>query len=161
MPTLCEAAGAGIPHGSQGRSLWPLLQGKSYPQEEFRSIYAESGFGGLHYTSSDHLPFSVAQRQRPDGGISFDGLNPCSQSGYLKMVRMGRWKLLFDMMGTGELYDLERDPHELENLFDDPSLAAQRAELLAELLRWTIRTQDTLPTARYPTKWAARNWYAP
>jgi len=33
--------------------------------------------------------------------------------------------------------------------------------LLAELLQWTIRTQDNLPTARYKAKWAERNWYAP
>ena len=30
MPTLCEAIGAEIPHGVQGRSLWPILQGKEY-----------------------------------------------------------------------------------------------------------------------------------
>lgn len=29
MPTLCEAMGADIPHGVQGRSLWPLLRGKA------------------------------------------------------------------------------------------------------------------------------------
>ena len=29
------------------------------------------------------------------------------------MVRMGRYKLVYDMLGNGELYDLEKDPSEL------------------------------------------------
>ena len=49
MPTLCEALGVEMPYGVQGRSLWPLLMGQEYPQDEFRSVYAEVGFGGLHY----------------------------------------------------------------------------------------------------------------
>lgn len=49
MPTLCEAAGAPLPNGVQGRSLWPLLTGQPYPEDEFASAYAEHGFGGLHY----------------------------------------------------------------------------------------------------------------
>ncbi len=48
MPTLCEATGTDIPRGVQGRSLWALLRGKEYPEEEFDSAYAEHGFGGLH-----------------------------------------------------------------------------------------------------------------
>lgn len=46
MPTICEAIGAPIPIGVQGRSLWPLLRGEDYPAEEFRSIYAGVGVGG-------------------------------------------------------------------------------------------------------------------
>src|SRR5258708_31135117 len=61
MPTLCETIGAEIPRGVQGRSLWPILQGKDYPPEEFRSVFAEGGFGGLYYDASDHVPFSIAE----------------------------------------------------------------------------------------------------
>ena len=78
----------------------------------------------------------------------------------MKMVRMGDWKLSFDMMGSGQLYNLATDPYELKNLYGKPSAAATQMRMLAELLAWTIRTQDTLPTARYQAKWAARNWYA-
>ena len=31
---------------------------------------------------------------------------------------------------------------------------------MADLLRWTIRTQDDLPVAAYRPKWAPRNWYS-
>jgi arylsulfatase A-like enzyme len=163
MPTLCEALGVEIPHGVQGRSLWPMLQKRDYPQEEFRSVYSEVGFGGMYYEASDQVPYSIAEfhSSAPHSKLGFDELDKVTQSGNLKMVRMGNWKLLFDMLGNGELYDLASDPYELKNLFDDPTSAAERKKLMAELLTWTIRTEDDLPLAAYQTKWPSHNWYAP
>jgi len=119
MPTLCKVLGVEIPRGAQGRSLWPLLQGRPYPHEEFRSIYSEVGFGGMYYDAADHVPYSIAEfrSKAPDSKLGFDELDPVTQSGNLKMVRMGDWKLLFDMLGSGELYHLSSDPFELKNRF--------------------------------------------
>jgi arylsulfatase A-like enzyme len=172
MPTFCEAIGAEIPHGVQGRSLWPLLQGKDYSQEEFRSVYGGAGFGGLYYDASDNVPYSVAQMAVGEGARrkplapgqpkTYDTLNKVGQSGYMKMVRMGDWKLIYDMMGYGELYHLPSDPYELKNLFGNPSVKDEQMRLLAELLAWTIRAEDTLPTGAYETKWPKEhNWYSP
>lgn len=173
MPTFCEAMGAEIPHGVQGRSLWPLLLGQQYPQEEFRSIYATAGLGGLYYQQSDDIPYKSASLSTgnagavdPTYGIGWDELNKVTQSGMQKMVRMGDWKLIYDMMGYGQLYDLSTDPGELKNRFNDPAASKKQQELMAELLMWTIRTQDSLPTgpqnAKYQTKWSKQhNWYSP
>lgn len=174
MPTLCEAMGAEIPHGVQGRSLWPLLQGQEYPHEEFRSIYSEAGLGGLYYDSADHVQYSSANEPGPPKmsdsptppGPAWDELNKVTQSGIEKMVRMDDWKLVYDMMGYGQLYHLPSDPCELKNLFGQPSAAEEQARLMAELLMWTIRSQDSLPTGpqsrHYQTKWPREhNWYAP
>lgn len=156
MPTLCEAIGAEIPYGVQGRSLWPMLTGQDYPRDEFRSIYAELGYGGLHYAEDDTPPLHFEW-----GGPSFDELNSLTQSGNMKMVRMDRWKLAFDMMGRGQLYDVESDPGELSNLYEAAEFRQVRTELLEELLKWCIRTEDDLPSGRYVPKRARRNWYAP
>lgn len=173
MPTLCEAMNAEIPHGVQGRSLWPLLTGEEYPREEFRSIYSTVGLGGLYYQQKDDIPYSAATLAagKPAGGssiygIGWDELDKVTQSGLQKMVRMGDWKLIYDMMGYGQLYDLSTDPAELKNLFNDPAASAKQQELMAELLMWTIRSQDSLPTgpqnAKYQTKWSKdHNWYSP
>lgn len=157
MPTFCEAVGEEIPYGVQGRSLWPVLTGDKFPAEEFRSIYAEAGYGGLHYTGEEPDP-PVHFRME---GRGYDELNSVTQSGNAKMVRKDKWKLVFDMMGAGELYDLQADPGELTNLYDRPEMSGVRAEMLAELLRWTIRTEDDLPGGAYVPKRAERNWYAP
>lgn len=164
MPTLCEVMGAEIPHGVQGRSLWPLLRGEPFPEEEFRSIYSGVGVGGLYYEDSDDIPYSAAHDASRPG--MFDELNKVTQSGNQKMVRMGDWKLVYDMMGYGQLYNLRQDPCELHNLFGKPELAHVRTDLMAELAMWAIRLQDSLPmgpqNAKYQTKWPREhNWYTP
>ena len=122
----------------------------------------------MYYDSSDNMPFSIADFKGvgpytvPDEDKTFDELNFVTQSGNMKMVRMGDWKLIYDMMGYGELYHLASDPSVLKNLYNDPAVASEQSKLLAELLAWTIRTQDTLPTDVYKTKWAGgHNWYTP
>ncbi len=164
MPTLCEVMGAEIPHGVQGRSLWPILQGEDFPRVEFRSMYAGVGVGGLYYEDSDKVPLSVGHNAERPG--MFDELNKVTQSGNQKMVRMGDWKLVYDMMAYGQFYNLRNDPCELKNLFGRPEVSKAQGELMAELAMWTIRMQDSLPTgpqnAKYQTKWSTKhNWYAP
>jgi arylsulfatase A-like enzyme len=62
-----------------------------------------------------------------------------------------RWRLSFHYdAGWGELYDLERDPHEVANLFDDPGYRAIRGDLTERMLKRMIALQDLspLPTGR-------------
>ena len=160
MPTICEAIGTDIPQGVQGRSLWPLLTGQEYPEEEFDSAYAEHGFGGLHYTADDDYSAYV------DGlnpAIGFDELNSWSQSGTMRAIRKGDWKLVFDMQEHGQLYNLAEDPVELANLYDHPGYADIQSKMLARLLGWTLRAQDPLPhpRRRYKFKSDKRNYWSP
>lgn len=76
------------------------------------------------------------------------------------MVRMGDWKVVFDSEGGGQIFNVVRDPYELKNLWDAPEAAGIKPRLLAELLQWTMRTQDDLPRAAYTTKRAPHGWYA-
>ncbi len=65
-----------------------------------------------------------------------------------------------------ELYDLRDDPHEINNLADDPQHAEVKAELLAEINRWRAEVKDAGVTeefrnggwaAMYPTK-SLKEW---
>lgn len=70
-------------------------------------------------------------------------------------VRTDQWKLIRYPHGDGmpdrhlaELYDLSSDPHELNNLINDPRHALKRADLDAELVRLLKETgavPDTMP----------------
>lgn len=147
FPTICEIINVPIPAGAQGRSLWPLLQGKPYPEKEFESIYVEHGYGGQFYTKKDDTDYLT------EGAITknkyfFDELNSWTQSGFTKMVRKGDWKLIFDMEGNGQLYNLRRDPLELKNLFEIKKYSQTKTNLLQELLKWEIATGDPLPLPR-------------
>lgn len=150
MPTLCEAVGAPLPAGVQGRSLWPMLTGQDYSVGDFSSVYAEQGFGGLHYTGDEDLdPEKDGLTKSVDGEPgAFDCLNSWTQSGTMRMLRKGDWKLVFDMEGCGQLYNLKSDPAEVVNLYDDPAAADKRVELLEELLKWRFRLEDPLPLPR-------------
>lgn len=153
LPTVCELLGAPIPAGVQGRSLAPLLERASVQTDEFASIYAERGFGGLTY-GADEMP----ALHFPLEGRRFDELNTVTQSGRTKMLRRGDYKLLLHSTGQGELYDLKSDPTEVDNRFDDPDLKTVREELTLCLLQWLMRLQDELPTGKYTVKTAQHNW---
>lgn len=159
MPTICDILGTPLPDGTQGRSLLPILLDDDYPEDEFSSIYAEHGFGGLHYTADDTYD------PTEDGlipNVYFDGLNGWSQSGTMRMVRHGDWKLIFDMQGQGQFYNLNDDPIELNNLYGQKEYALVQGELLAELLAWTLRIQDPLPypRQRYKFKSDPQNYWS-
>lgn len=49
-----------------------------------------------------------------------------------------------------ELYDLQRDPGELDNLFEDPAYASVRSAMLHALDQWTEETGDYIPSRRTP-----------
>jgi hypothetical protein len=60
-------------------------------------------------------------------------------------VTNGRAKLInFYTLKEQELYDLEKDPHELHNVFGEPAYAKVQAELTAELAR--LRTELQVPS---------------
>ncbi len=161
MPTLCEAIGLSLPVGVQGRSLWPLLTGRDYPKEEFVSIYAEHGFGGLHYTAEDKL--DPVKEGAINKAVSYDELNSWSQSGTMRMLRKGDWKLIFDMQGKGRLYNLANDQVELNNLYNNRETAEIKQQMLADLMAWTLRVQDPLPLprSRYIMKTDPHNYWSP
>ena len=90
--------------------------------------------------------------------------NQCMPEGVLcncKMVRSGRWKYVYYTHGpTDELYDLENDPHELEDLAGQPTYATQVERLRGMLLQWLAESEANRlhPTAEnhYPVpRWGA------
>lgn len=62
-----------------------------------------------------------------------------------------RWRLsLFEGLDWGELYDLQNDPHELDNRWDDPDCREVRGELQRRLAQRLVALRDRslLATAR-------------
>jgi arylsulfatase A-like enzyme len=153
LPTICELVGAEIPAGVQGRSLMPLLAGEPAPAEEFASIIGELGYGGVPYGEDERPELHFSYQ-----GRTFDELNSVTQSGGTRMIRRGDHKLIMDVDGTVELYDLSVDPGELIDLSDRTDHRDVRDDLTTELARWMIRIADDLPTGAYRPKTAPHNW---
>jgi len=106
--TVVELAGLEQPEYMQGRSLVPVLRGEQ---------------------SGDHLRDFVRCEY-------FDALDPHFTGGsgtFATMHRTQRYKLtVYHGHGLGELYDLQEDPWEFNNLWDDPAHQAIRAQLIYE-----------------------------
>lgn len=154
LPTVCEAIGRPIPLGVQGRSLWQILTGSPYPAAEFADIVTERGYGGLPYPDDARPPLHF-----PYNGTRYDELNSVTQSGSSRMIRHDHYKLYEHVSDPGELYDLDKDPMELHNRWDDPSLRKVKADLTQRLQRWSVRLTDDLPKGQYNAKLAQHNWY--
>jgi arylsulfatase A-like enzyme len=55
-------------------------------------------------------------------------------------IRNGKWKLTRYQIGFGELFDLEEDPWERRNLWEDPDCAEVRKDLEDRLNRWILES---------------------
>jgi arylsulfatase len=118
-PTFLEAAGLEPLRSHQGESLLPLLRGEATDWRDWAlSQYRSSG-------------------------------DPANPSAHLTMLRSGRYKLIAHHGApssprprTGELYDLETDPGELVNLWEDAAHRPVRLELAEQLLDVLAGVED-------------------
>ncbi|SDE27226.1 sulfatase family protein [Niabella drilacis] len=112
-PTALELAGLKVPAEIQGKSMLPLLKNKG--QQPRDALYYH------YYEAGEH---SVI----PHFG-----------------VRTNRYKLIrfYQLTDKWELFDLEKDPHEMRNVFDDPGYQTVQAALMKRLKELIEEYKDT------------------
>ena len=113
-PTLLEAAGLEVPYYMQGKSLLSLLTGQADLGRHKDHVISE-------FNDSLKLP------NHSHGTMYFDGR-------YKLTVYVGE--------AIGELYDLESDPGEFVNLWDDPSSSSLKSELMVRHFKAYIATSS-------------------
>jgi len=121
-PAILELAGVEPPSTLEAQSLGPaLVGGEAWPGREY--VFAEQARDGI-----------------------FTGAK------FMTMVRNRTHKLVhFLDEDYGQLFDLGGDPDELNNLWNDPAAVNVKAELLAVLREWRIRSQ--YETADWTAEW--------
>jgi arylsulfatase A-like enzyme len=118
--TFLDIAGLKAPDDMQGRSLMPLLHGRT-PDDWRKSVY-------YHY-----YEFPQPHHVHPHYG-----------------VRTERYKLIhFYTLNEWELYDLEKDPQEMRSVYSDAAYADVLKEMKAELSRLRDHYKDDGTVARF------------
>jgi len=114
-PTFLDFAGVDKPEDMQGRSIRQILNRKT-PKDWRKSMY-------YHYYEYP----AVHSVKRHYG------------------VRTDRHKLIhfYNDIDEWELYDLQKDPREMKNVFDDPAYADTVKKLKAELQRLREKYKET------------------
>lgn len=109
-PAILDLAGAEVPTGLEARTLLPAILGQAWEPRDF--VYAEQAQDGI-----------------------------LTDTQFMTMVRNRDWKLVHFLDETcGQLFDLQADPHELHNLWENPAYLPHKRELLDELREWRIRS---------------------
>ncbi len=113
--TFLDVAGVDVPADMQGESIKPILLGKT-PKNWRNSIY-------YHYYEYPG-PHSVKRHYG---------------------IRTQRYKLIhfYYDIDCWELYDLKKDPHELNNLYGDPTYAKVVKKLTKELRQLQSKYKDS------------------
>jgi arylsulfatase A-like enzyme len=129
-PTILDYAGVPAPDSMQGRSLRPIVEG-SVPADWRKSMY---------YTYYENSWKLAGKGKEAMADPSFQFFTP-HRIGPHRGVRTQTHKLI-EYYAEGdywELFDLVRDPNELNNLYGRPETATLTTGLKAELTR--LRTQ--------------------
>ena len=109
-PTILETAGLDIPQDFEARSLWGALSERNDYQER-DAVYSE--------LARDHIQ---------------------TGSEFILMRRDKRWKIVLYLDDhEGELYDLEADPEEVNNLWNEKTRQSVRDELAQISMKWLAR----------------------
>ncbi|HUT24505.1 MAG TPA: sulfatase [Sumerlaeia bacterium] len=125
-PTFLDYAGQATPSDMQGRSFRPALTGNR-PPDWRASMYYRYWMHMAHHSNPAHYGVRT-QRYKL---IFFYGLPLDASGAEPEPTAPGM-----------ELYDLEKDPKELHNVYDDPAYADAVRELKEELLRLKAELGD-------------------
>ena len=120
--SILERARLGAYNGIQGQSLLPALAG--------------------HSTDNDRAILIEYNSQRPLVGTALPTV--------MRSLVTRRWRVSYYRgVPWGELYDLERDPYEMVNLWDDDASASIKAELTARLIETSMELSETSPSPNF------------
>ncbi|MBL8991701.1 MAG: sulfatase-like hydrolase/transferase, partial [Spirochaetia bacterium] len=128
-PTFLELLGQPVPHSMVGRSFHTsLVKGADEGKE---SVLCQAGFGAPTWKKSDP-------------NLKLKAPFPPTAYGPGAMIRKGAFKLSYYADDLCQLFNLEEDPLEMKNLFENERFRGIRLELQEELLKrlLSVKTRD-------------------
>ena len=128
VPTLLDLMGQDIPSDLQGKSLQPVLKGESDLSDN--DVFVQ---------------WNGTSNEIPDRFLGSAEINRFLALPWRSVITPDRWKLNLCAGDQCELYDLNNDPHEMSNLFNDPAQIDRIRDMAARIRTWQFNTGDTAP----------------
>jgi len=135
LPTLLAACGIEVPANVEGRSFLPLLTGDEYVPND--CIYAEKTFHDIYDPTR-------AIRTGRYKYIRYFEVCVLQDLRGATVPRTHYFKTSERRAGVEELYDLQADPWELNDLAADPAHRGVIEDMRRRLVRWMRATDDPL-----------------
>ncbi|WP_372774732.1 sulfatase [Mangrovibacterium sp.] len=163
VPTLIEAAGGDLPDGLDGKSLLPLISGKTTKHRDHAFFVYNNGKEGTDFASRAVTDgrFKLMWNLTPDNlfairvinGFDFGYVDKMEDRHVRKIYESWLEKaktdtnaknmvLRFRKQPEFQLYDLKTDPWEMNNLAENPEYAVRLTELKQALKRWMHQQGD-------------------
>jgi arylsulfatase A-like enzyme len=142
VPTICELAEVELGHVQFGRSLVPLLEGRSTQHRD--AAFSEGGFRPDEEAQNElraAYPYDVKTTLLHD--------QP-ELVGRAVAIRTDAWTYIHRTTEADELYDRAHDPAETTNVAGDPERAGIATDLRERMLDWLVETSDVVPRTRHP-----------
>ncbi|MEI6132834.1 MAG: sulfatase-like hydrolase/transferase [Bacillota bacterium] len=136
-PTILELFGFNQDWGIHGRSLLGCVRAS----EREEVVFAD---GGHEAEMISRIVEDFSEKDLENGKQRMYFEHPEAMS-RVKMVRTKNWKLVVRLDGENELYDLENDPSEMQNVFGDKKYQKITMDLQLKLIQWSLRTDTDRP----------------
>lgn len=130
VPTLLELLGKNPKNypDLQGKSLVPILQGKPVKNETAFVIWNDNG--------KDGAP------AHDIGNIKKDNVMKYVYANFRTAISPAGWKLTLSDVDKNQLFNLGKDPLELENLYYTGKYDTVIKAMRTEIIQWQLRTGD-------------------
>ena len=123
IPTLLDLMGIDVPEHLQGESKAPKLRNGETLEDN--DIFLDWNGRSIDLK----FPLTELERMR--------------EIPHRCVVTGDGWKLNLSVGDQSELYDLNADPYEQTNLYNDPTYSDRIVELAKKIRNWQIKTNDT------------------
>lgn len=149
VPSCLAMLGVALEGRLQGRSFWPL--GETEPRELVAAARDRCGDADDHMRALRTIRFKYIRNFKPE--VPYTNQSSYKEMGYpmLPLMRLAHGEGRLNSQQTPffatskpaeELYDLDNDPWETNNLAADPAHAATLSELRTRLDHWIAETGD-------------------
>lgn len=124
MPTILQWLGQPIPRTCDGHSLLPFIEKGQAPTDWRKEVHYEFDFRNIYYS-------------HPESHVGTGLDDSC-----LAVIRDHRYKYVHFANAAPLFFDLQSDPHELNNVANVPAYQGLLLEYAQKMLSWRMRYMD-------------------